>query len=274
MRLNEYLFKELNNTHQLICDLCNKIKDLLERWMTRDDFSEPTKRSIAMRVNYICSNPTCRRYTLKPKVNDPYKWDTLGEAAHIKSASRDRNGPRADPNLTPEERNHPKNGIWLCLRCHTIIDREPDWATIELLQSWKKDAELRAVSNSADDDFKQSTIDSLTFAIRSLNSFLDQILVYNLRDHDLWSKVVKNETSCEDYTTNMMENFEKTKREYEKSIFPEIQVALLRCQNILGESNEIVINAFEELEHSSCNQLTMKYMLPILYELKETVQWR
>ncbi|WP_269850405.1 hypothetical protein [Methanosarcina horonobensis] len=66
----------------------------------------------------------------------------------------------------------------------------------------------------------------------------------------------------------------KTKREYEKSIFPEIQVALLKCQNILGESNEIVRNAFKSLERSSCNQLTMKDMLPILYELKENVQWR
>ncbi|WP_269850403.1 HNH endonuclease [Methanosarcina horonobensis] len=140
MRLNEYLFKELDNILQLICNLLNKIKDWLARLMgkeDRDDFTPATKKSIAMRVNYICSNPTCRRYTLKPKINDPYRWDEVGQASHIVSASR-VNGPRADPEMNSEDRKHPNNGIWLCLRCHKIIDSEPDWATIKVLQSWKK----------------------------------------------------------------------------------------------------------------------------------------
>lgn len=47
MRLNEYLFKELDNILQLICNLLNKIKDWLARLMgkeDRDDFTPATKK--------------------------------------------------------------------------------------------------------------------------------------------------------------------------------------------------------------------------------------
>ncbi|WP_269850404.1 hypothetical protein [Methanosarcina horonobensis] len=64
----------------------------------------------------------------------------------------------------------------------------------------KKEAELRAVSNSVDDDFKQSTIDDLIIAIRSLNSFLDQLLVCNSIDYDLRNRFERNEINWNDYT--------------------------------------------------------------------------
>ncbi len=238
----------------------------------RDNFTSATKKSLGMRVNYICSNPTCRKYTLKPKVTVLDGWEILGDAAHIKGSRP--GAKRYDPNMTSKQRKSVENGIWLCKRCHVIIDSEPDWATVKLLQSWKTDAELRAVNNSAEDDFKQSAIDNLTIAIRNLNSFLDQNMLDKLIYDNLWDRQVKREITWKEYTNLTDKICNKIKREYEKSIFPEIKTALVKCRSILGESNKMIINAFENLESSSCNELTMKNMLSTLYELKETIQWR
>ncbi|MDR7666237.1 hypothetical protein RG963_10705 [Methanosarcina sp. Z-7115] len=274
MGLNEYLFKELDSIRQLIWNFVTKIKDFLVSEMSgsnRDDFTSKTKKGLGMRVNYICSNPTCRRYTLKPKVNDLDKWDTLGDAAHIKGARP--GAKRHDPNMTSKQRKSIENGIWLCKRCHVIVDSEPDWTTVELLQSWKTDAELRAVNNSAEDNIKQSAIDDLTIAIRSLDNFLDQSML-DESTHDLWNRQVKREITWDEYNNLTTKIYNETKREYEKSILPEIQAALVKCRSILGESNKMIINAFENLGSSSCNILSMKNMISILYELKETILWR
>lgn len=37
-------------------------------FMARDDFTEATKKLLAKRVGYICSNPFCRRVTVGPQI--------------------------------------------------------------------------------------------------------------------------------------------------------------------------------------------------------------
>lgn len=36
--------------------------------MARDNFTEATKKLLAERVGYICSNPFCRRVTVGPQI--------------------------------------------------------------------------------------------------------------------------------------------------------------------------------------------------------------
>ncbi|WP_139116991.1 glycine betaine ABC transporter substrate-binding protein [Candidatus Thiodiazotropha endoloripes] len=111
--------------------------------MARHDFSEPDKRLLAERVGFHCSNPCCGVATIGPS-DDPSKKEYLGVAAHIHSASID-SGPRANPDLTEEERRSPDNGIHLCNKCSTLIDKNNGAGySAELLHGWKSSADAAA----------------------------------------------------------------------------------------------------------------------------------
>ncbi len=106
-----------------------------------DDFSEAVKRVLATRVGNLCSNPQCRALTSGPQEN-PAKALNKGVAAHITAASA--GGPRYNPDLLPEERSGPSNGIWLCQNCAKLVDNDPTRFNVELLQRWKAGAESEA----------------------------------------------------------------------------------------------------------------------------------
>jgi len=106
-----------------------------------DDFQELVKKVLAARVGNLCSNPACRALTSGPQEN-PAKALNIGVAAHITAASV--GGPRYDPDLLPEERSGPSNGIWLCQNCAKLIDNDPARFTVDLLRAWKANAEADA----------------------------------------------------------------------------------------------------------------------------------
>jgi len=110
----------------------------------RDDFSEEVKRTLANRVSNNCSNPDCRTSTSGPQ-SDSTKALNIGVAAHISAASQ--GGPRYNPSLTPEQRCHSNNGIWLCQNCAKLVDNDPSQFPEELLRAWKVVAEHRALNS-------------------------------------------------------------------------------------------------------------------------------
>lgn len=111
--------------------------------MSRHDFSEPIKKLLAQRVGYHCSNPACGVATIGPS-DIANEKEYIGVAAHIYSASID-GGPRANPNLTEKERRSPNNGIHLCNKCSTLIDKNKGLGyPSELLFNWKRCAEAAA----------------------------------------------------------------------------------------------------------------------------------
>ena len=69
--------------------------------MARDDFTEATKKLLAERVGYICSNPFCRRVTVGPQIGGE-KTVNIGEATHICAASP--GGKRYDPEMTSDSK--------------------------------------------------------------------------------------------------------------------------------------------------------------------------
>ena len=104
----------------------------------RDDFKVGIKRKLAERVGYFCSKPSCRAATSGPHSN-PDKSIIVGIAAHITAASP--GGPRYDASLTEKQRKSSENGIWLCARCATLVDRDEVTFTAEQLREWKRQAE-------------------------------------------------------------------------------------------------------------------------------------
>jgi hypothetical protein len=104
----------------------------------RDDFSKATTEIMAKRVGYLCSNPNCRQLTIGANEIEN-KSTSIGIGAHITAAAI--GGPRYDENLTPEQRSHINNGIWLCSNCAKLIDTDIEKHSITVLQDWKQNAE-------------------------------------------------------------------------------------------------------------------------------------
>lgn len=108
----------------------------------RDDFLKTVKDTLAKRVNYICSNPSCRRSTSGPH-SEPEKAVTIGVAAHITAAAP--GGKRYNPLLTGAQRRSIENGIWLCQSCAWLIDTDEQRYPVSLLNEWKQIAETQVL---------------------------------------------------------------------------------------------------------------------------------
>jgi hypothetical protein len=120
----------------------------------RDDFSQQVKDTLAKRVAFRCSNPSCGKPTSGPQENSSNTIN-VGVAAHITAAAP--GGPRYDPSLTNEARCAASNGIWLCQVCAKLIDNDEQRYTVPVLEHWKtlrESAALRALENrsGAEDD--------------------------------------------------------------------------------------------------------------------------
>jgi hypothetical protein len=105
---------------------------------TRDRFSKDTIETLAKRAGLICANPDCKAPTSGPH-SDETKAVNLGEAAHIKGA--ELGSARYDASMSPAERASITNGIWLCSRCHTLVDRDERRFTVDVLYAWKRQHE-------------------------------------------------------------------------------------------------------------------------------------
>lgn len=108
--------------------------------LQRDNFSEPTKRLLAQRVAYRCSNPKCRTLTIGSSSTGGTVL--LGVASHICAASP--GGPRYDATMTPALRSHADNGIWMCQQCGKLIDSDTKF-TVDMLHAWRRKSEAATV---------------------------------------------------------------------------------------------------------------------------------
>ena len=112
----------------------------------RLEFSQKTKRILASRVGYRCSNPSCSvKSTIGPG-DDGKSIVLLGEAAHIIGAIQDGDdklSPRADSTKSVRDIISLDNGIWLCRTCHKLVDSKTSTYTISKLKGWKKQAEAK-----------------------------------------------------------------------------------------------------------------------------------
>lgn len=108
----------------------------------RDDFTETTKRRLAERVAFRCSNPACGKATTGPHSNSE-KSIRIGRAAHICAAAS--GGPRYSQGQSPTERASIQNAIWLCANCADLIDKDEHSFPEALLLEWKAQAEAFAL---------------------------------------------------------------------------------------------------------------------------------
>ena len=154
--------------------------------LVRDDFSMKTKEELAKRVAYKCSNPQCRKPTIGANENSD-GIVSVGEAAHICAASP--GGKRYNSNMTSEERASIDNGIWLCRNCAAMIDRDEEYFSVELLQAWKRLAEIEANQNIISNRNYENKIELCTNDRNVVQHIIGIVentpnTIYMLKDHN------------------------------------------------------------------------------------------
>jgi hypothetical protein len=102
------------------------------------------------------------------------------EIAHIRAANP--NGPRYDPAMTDEERQHWRNLIYLCTPHHQYVDRErPQDYPIHVLEQWKADreqgpmAQLQGLSGLTEDRLRELIQHGVEETRREVQASLEQI---------------------------------------------------------------------------------------------------
>jgi hypothetical protein len=102
----------------------------------RDDFLGKTRRALALRASYLCSLPECRKMTAGPSAESPSAFAVIGRAAHICAAAP--GGPRYCASMSPAERCHIDNGIWLCADHAAFVDLDRVTYTADNLRALKQ----------------------------------------------------------------------------------------------------------------------------------------
>lgn len=102
--------------------------------MPRDNFSNGTRHRLSDQVDHHCVFPGCWTLTSVPRPEGKGRV-TVSHAAHVSAASE--NGPRYNPELTPEQRRALANGANLCATHATLVDRQSDRYPAETIQGWQ-----------------------------------------------------------------------------------------------------------------------------------------
>jgi tetratricopeptide (TPR) repeat protein len=163
------------------------------------DFNAETKRIVAQRVNYVCSNPDC--LALTSSTNDELTKSTLtGQCAHINTGSDW--GPRPSDKST-EYLKSAENAIWLCCNCHTLIDRDESRYPAEILIEWRQSTEARIRKWIVRNDSPFRRLQELTQAGSVADDDFD--LLFNFFRKDLELSSIMNEN---DSTLKLLEFFD------------------------------------------------------------------
>ncbi|CAH0143388.1 HNH endonuclease [Pseudomonas brassicacearum] len=107
-------------------------------------FSPKIATLLAYRSGYICNNPECNVLTIGPSTSDPTLKTKKGEAAHIVG---EKPGAARYKDIGKTQVESDSNGIWLCVACHTLIDKNNgvDYEDTQLFEWKRKHEELMVV---------------------------------------------------------------------------------------------------------------------------------
>lgn len=199
-----------------------------------NEFRKITVDVLAKRAGQICSNPDCKKHTSLAH-SDPSKFIILGEAAHI--SGQKPSTARYNPKLTPEERRHASNGIWLCRDCHKIVDADENKFPLELLKKWKEEHEesIQTSRGLTDKDLMQEVVRETLKSLGIVSENVPPVSIEALEDDNIklsfvqWSK------------GNINEAIIASKRAYTSKDGP---VRLQAIVNILLLTDEIKENAY------------------------------
>ena len=157
--------------------------------------SENAKKALYMESAGYCQNPNCN-CSLLPLFQSG-KISSIIELAHIIGKKTD--GPRGVSDLDLSDRDTVENILILCPTCHTIIDKNEDEFSVELLHKWKKQHkskvdELFSIINYQNKNKLRDKIMPLfcenQYIFENYGPFSKNALLYGGEAVNLWDKKV------------------------------------------------------------------------------------
>ena len=119
-----------------------------------------------MRSAGRCAYPGCRM-ELSVDATELDTAKVIGEEAHIFGHSI--HGPRPNPHGTTETTNHYENLIMLCPNHHTIVDKQENTYSVNVLLQWKADLERWVSSRLAIEEFGSAELELIVSRLASNN---------------------------------------------------------------------------------------------------------
>lgn len=157
----------------------------------------------------------CRTYG--PRSDDNEKDFTIGEAAHIVSASS--SGPARTPDHDAVEKSAISNGMWLCSNCHVKVDHDVGAYSVKYLQHLKGIAEKRAKLNL-----------NLSSAETNLDTVVSTLVI---KDIEQCKANIMSTGSAEGLTDLDYVNFE------DPYYNPSVANAMVQCIKFIAENDSI-----------------------------------
>lgn len=114
------------------------------------------KKLLWMRSAGRCAKPDCRK-ELQVDATDLDASKVFGEEAHIFAHSK--HGPRPNPDGITKTTNHYENLIILCPDHHTIVDKQENTYSVDILLGWKADLERWVSSRLALEEFSSAELE-------------------------------------------------------------------------------------------------------------------
>lgn len=168
----------------------------------------------------------------------------LGEQAHIVAEELD--GPRGESQLTLPERNSYSNLILLCPTHHTVIDKDPEFYSVEKLQLIKSNHELwvkEKLSNTVD---LTDEVNGLIYA-----SLIDSIVeCLSLENWDIWSsQLLSTNHNLEFVRKQCLVDLQiKISKAFWPGKYPELEKSIKLISKLFGD----VLGKY--LEHAEINK--------------------
>lgn len=237
------------------------------------DFTEKTKKILAKMASERCC--FCEEITSIPNSSDS-NYVRIGEAAHI-SGARESSDLRFIENLTNEDRRNVSNGIWLCSNCHTAIDQDEIFFTIDKLQKIRTEHYQR-IRNGRYNKSSFAKIDELNAEIKKLNEIItdkktllqQSEKIFQIEITDLRMKIQElnqqKEKLWEDYSSILM-NIEQADQ------FDEIYRLVFEENNLELALEYLSDDKLEKEEKKLARQYILKADIFKLQNKKEAVKY-
>lgn len=236
----------------------------------RDNFRPTTRRSLGLRVRFICSRPACKAPTVCASSEGPEATIDVGVAAHICAAAP--GGPRYDSSMTPEERRGIENGIWLCQTCASLIDRDDDRFQIDTLLQWKHEHEAEVAQQvglaAAGLPGFDAEIDAASALYRQakFESGMDRLTQIRLRHWDQLTPRQRYRTLANIGNGHLGKDEPKkaaalfTEAVYYQPDYPDAQALLARATEIDGDTESAFELAEELVTVKGCRRAAGTYI--------------
>lgn len=221
---------------------------------------------LAFKSGGVCAHPECQMRLTEDSAGDD-EGVVIGEAAHI--FGEKPGSARYDATKSIEFLNSAENLIYLCPTHHTLIDKQPETHSVELLFRWKSKHEMKMREVTSEGSV-EITYDELQRATESPSSqsLLKEVQV--ARNSEEYRAGAENGSGeIQDTLSPMLEEFGDVDDDVRRRILgysqwydPASKTDVFEKLAIFGHERALVENNARRLHDAELIQITENHYLP------------